>query len=65
MIVLISLKTDNICEIIFNLSQSPIYLTSNSCRLALRAGNQAARKAMVVAVAATNKKSVAINLTGK
>ena len=41
------------------------YLNSNAWLLALRAGNQAAKKAMAVAVTATNIKSVAIILTGK
>ena len=41
------------------------YLSSNRCLLALRAGNQAAKKAMVVAVTATSKKSLAISFTGK
>ena len=42
-----------------------LYLNSNSCLLALRAGNQAAKKAMAVAVTATKIKSVTISFTGK
>jgi hypothetical protein len=41
------------------------FYKSACCLLALRAGNQAAKKAMAVAVTATKIKSVAIILTGK
>ena len=37
------------------------YLNSKACAAALRAGNHEAAKAITAAVAATNKKSVAIN----